>query len=480
MNLTSKRMLQFMTVCAGFCALTAVAGAPTVTWVSDSFEAPEGTNQNPIAVYKMTVSGELNETTNVLWQAAADDASKIVTNDAERANYSGIRPLPSADTNLVLELATEGNTLTRHVIGEGGVAGQTFDVNSVFVDTLIKFRPSEDTPSISNDVKLAVYVNVNSNLVVHHGVESADPTNSVFDTINISPTNWYRLTIKLSTMGPLGVFEVFLNGEALTHENATGEGVGNVFLTAASGDKLSAVAFQGTGYVDELVVGNDADLAAPPAGILLTLVYDDSLGTVKTNGATVINNGTVPNNTLIEIVPNDWYNVTNVLGEGITYVGQLYEKPSTGTVSAASSATATISFAQYSGTYSMGAASVDAAKLSAWAIANNKLESDVGANAADWLDEYLLNIAPSSETNMIAITSIAVGATDATIKVVASSPVVDFNNINGELHIYTATNLVTGFGAEHVTVGVGFDKNQNTNIVTVPLTAGSFIKAKVE
>jgi len=486
MNLTSKRMIQFVTVCAGFCALTAVAGLggnpdPTTWWVADSFEAPEGTNNQSISAYKWTISGTLNENTNVLWVAQGTDASKIVS-DSTSAGFVGQRPM-TADKNLVLQLETEGNTLTRHVIGDGSVTGQTFASANVYVDTLIKFTPSEDTPTISNDVKIAVYVNNNSNLVVYHGVEGVGVTNSVFNSISINPTNWYRLTIQMIYLDPLSVCKVYLNGEPLSHANALGDDL-DMFLTAAAGNSLSAVAFQGTGWVDELSVANGA-YAPAPAGILLTLAYDDTLGTVKTNGAAVGNGGTVLSGTLITVDPNDWYNVTNVLGTGVTYVGQLYENPSTGTVSAASAATVNVLFAQYGGMAPTGLPApydyVSGAKLSSWALANSLSEANVAANAALWLDEYLLNIAPSSTTNAIAITSIVVGATDATIKVVASSSAVDFGDINGTLNIYATTNLVTGFGATPVASNLlTFTPANSTNTVVVPIASGSFIKAKVE
>jgi len=483
MNLTSKRVIQFVTVCAGFCALTAAAGLgggadPSTWWVQDSFEAPEGTNQQDIAAYKQTISGTLNENTNVLWVIQGADESKIVS-DETSAGFVGQRPMDAAK-NLVLELATEGNTLTRHVIGDGSVTGQSFNLSSVYVDTLIKFTPSEDTPTISNDVKVAVYVNVNSNLVVYHSAEVDEVmvvTNSVFNTL-ISPTNWYRLTIQLDVVEAAPVCKIYLNGEALTHLNAIAGG--DMFFTAAAGTTLSAVAFQGTGWVDELSVANGA-YSPVSAAILLTLSYDDTFGVVKTNGVVVASGGTVPTDTLITIDAADWYNVTNVLG--VTYAGELNMNLATGIVSSATAATAAITFGPYStGSFPMGEGTPDAGKVAAWAIANSVSESQVAANAAGWYDEYLLDLAPDAAvTNTIAITSIAVGATDATVKVVASSTAVDFGSINGTLNIYAATNLVTGFGATPVASNLlTFTPANNTNTVVVPIASGSFIKAKVE
>ncbi|MDD4019380.1 MAG: hypothetical protein PHV28_15730 [Kiritimatiellae bacterium] len=481
MNLTSKRMLQCFTAVAGVFAFTATAGQ---TWwgVKDAFEnADGGTNGMVIADYKATAVGD--GTTNYLWLAAETDASKIVTNDSDRASYSGINPITDPAANdLVLELATEGNTLTRHVMN-GTSTGRTFEASSVYVDTLIKFTPSEDTPSISNDVKVAVYVNVNSNLVVYHGPESGDPVHSVFDDIFISPNTWNRLTIKLGYVDPISFCNIYLNGVALTHTNAVGENQ-DVFLTAVGGNVLNAVAFQGTGFVDELVVSDDADLGAG-AAILLTLSYDTGIEMVTTNGAAVANNGTVPNGALIVIDAKDWYAVTGV--NGATFADPGLTEPAnvvSGTVTAAASTNVTITSAKYTGSMELGGKPVDLDKLSTWALAQQPAltEAQVAANADGWYDEYLLNLAPDAAvTNTIAIDSIAVGATDATIKVVASSTDVNFASINGTLKIYAATNLVTGFGGEPVALEpVAFTSANNTNTVVVPISAGSFIKAKVE
>ena len=492
MNLTSKRMLQCLTVGASVFALTATAEQ---TWwgIKDAFEnADGGTNGMGIAQYKATAIPNGGDwSTNYLWVAAETDASKIVTNASDSASYGGINPITDPAANqLVLELATEGNTLSRHVI-DGTSTGKTFSASAkVFVDTLIKFTPSEDTPTISNDVKVAVYVNVNSNLVVYHGVydenENFLKTNSVFETVPISPAQWYRLTIELGKdVGEnVAVFKIYLNDTLLKHANALGgvSGAGN-FITATPGSDyeyiLNAVAFQGTGFVDELVVSDTADLGAS-AAILLTLSYDAGISTVITNGGAVLNNGTVTNGTFIVIAATNWFNVVSVNGATFAAPGTLGNNSASGTVTAAFSTNVVIASAQYTGTISMGGNSVDAADLSAWAIANGKSESDVAANAAAWFDEYLLNIAPSSATNTIAIDSIVVGTTNATIKVVASSSLVDFGDINGTLKIYSTTNLAQGFGTA-LSVGFTSTHAQSTNtFVIAPLVEKSFIKATVE
>lgn len=485
MNLTSKRMM-VAAACAGLCALASVtlAGAPTAWWVADSFETSEGGAADlPISQYKDTITFDgATETTNFLWVADGLDASKII---ATNSTYSGTRPgTNSAPAEYVLDLATEGSTLTRHVIGDDGVStGKLFTVAApVYVDTLIQFRPSEDTPTIGADVKVAVYVNINSNLVVYHGMDGADPTNSVFGTIAINPEQWYRLTIQMTGYDEnTPACKVYLDGENLTHANAIDD---VFFLTAGSGGStLNAVAFQGTGLVDDLAVANDADFGGTSA-ILLTLAYDAGLGSVLTNGAAVGNGGKVESGTLLTINAAEWHRLLSVTGDGdAAYVGETGLASCTGIVSATAAANVTVTFTNVTGSVSMGEGgpSVDAEDLAKWATQKNTpalTETEVQENAELWYDEYLLNIAPNEAASTIEITSITVGATDATIVVTASSTAVDFSDINGTLNVYTTDDLGTAFGLAgsfNITPGAN-----GTATVTVPLAGGSFIKATVE
>ncbi len=491
MNLTTKRMLQYMTVFAGACALSATA---TTTWVSDSFEAPEGTNNNLIATYKMVVSGTNNEFTNSPWtSSAAGDASKLITGAAADSGYAGIHPIAVADQLLVLDLATEGQTLARTVTNDVNPTC-SFASGNVYVDTLIKFTPSEDTPSIGNDVKVAVYVDVNSNLVVHH--QAYDLVNSLGWTTNsvipglISPTNWYRLTIQLGNTATIGEScKIYLNGVAISHTNAFSAGPvagGQWFLTAAAGTELSTVAFQGTGAADELVVTDiPADFGAP-AGILLTLVFDPAMVSVLTNGAEAATLAQVPTSTPIVINAKPWYEITSM--------GSLFTGPSVtnkvagtemitnvdGTVESATSATNTITAQLYSDTGSistgLGGGTYPANKVALWATTYSQT-----VLTPDMLDDYLLNVAPATDA-VLKINSITVnsGTGLVTIKVGATSGLVDMTAaaLNGTLVVYTTDDLTTPFaliGTFAITVETASEVT-----VTVPVGDGKFIKAVVQ
>jgi len=491
MNLTSKRMLQFMTVCAGACALTASAQSP---YVSDSFEAPEGSLDLPIAQYKQVVTGAQSENTNYVWEATAGDASTLIATDAGNVAYSASsRPLDT-DTVYMLNLETEGQTLTRAVTNT-----PSFATADVYVDTLIKFTPSEDDPEITDPaVKAAVFVNVNSNLVVYSktaGGAGVVFTNSIIaGTIN--PTNWYRLTIQMAGDGnliALPVFQVYLDGQVLTHANAfdtidtAPTPGGSWFISATTDESLNSVAFQGTGMVDELVVADSVDFGGATA-ILLTLAYNDTLCDVLTNSASVGNGGTVETGTIIEINCIDWYQVNSVAGTGITYGGTSgdFVQESTGTVEADEAGrTATITVGQYTGTFPMGLDApydtINGADLAAWGYSNGATQDAVEADPAAAIDDYLLNVPLGTDAALV-ITSITVDDTVATVVIEPTDGAVDLtaDALNGTLNVYTTDDLAAGFpGTPSATQSIVLE-TAGAVTVEVDVSAGDFIKAVVE
>ena len=474
MNLTSKRMLQFIAGCAGVCALTASAVDPT-NWVKDSFEPSDGSVGLSIAKYKMVVTGGGNEFTNFAWVAASGDSSTIVTNIG---SYTGTRPITNAITSdLVLNLSTEGQTLTRNM----GVTNNFVD-SPVYVDTLIKFTPSEDTPTINDsNVKAAVFVNVSSNLVVYSGNGSVNVSTDV--GYKIDPTRWYRLTILMGKVGDeTAAFQVYVNDVLITNAVAITQDFnsnGTWFYSASAVNTISAVAFQGTGMVDDLVVTTLANGYGIPAAIALTLSFNDTLVSVTKGGTPVANSGTINSGDEIVIDAHDWYGITSVAGTTAVYGGATGARVnvSTGTVTAASAETVTIGVTQYSsGTVSTGAGSIDANKLSTWALAKGVSESALSGTA--WYDDYLLNVGVGTDAKL-KIASITVGESLATIVITTDKPgtVTSLAGINGTLKYYTTDSLGTAFsGATAISVtGAG-----TSVTTTVPLTAGKFIKATIE
>lgn len=492
MNLTTKRMLQFMTVGAGACALSATA---TTTWVGDSFEGPAGTNNMPIALYQADLVNEVTgETTNLLWTATAGDQSKLV--DADNSSFSASSRPMDTNTARVLELATEGQTLTRNVFRVNELSETSSvpfsTVSPVYVDTLIKFTPSEDTPTIvPGSTKVAVYVNVNSNLVVYHQTDLGFPigltlTNSVFTSLGIiDPATWYRLTIQMGTPSVGTACKIYVNGQALTNELTFTDGGdfgGEWFMTDNAAATLSGVAFQGTGAVDELVV---ADMATFPSegGILLTLMFDTGIENVLTSGVSVASGTTVPTGTAIEINAKPWYEIdakgalftggstTNFLGTMITNI--------IGSVAGDNGQTNNITSKPYSDTAALStglSSNYPANKVSAWAI--NKAGGTYPLTA-DMTDDYLLNVPPATDA-VLKINSITVAGSLATIKVGATSGLVDMTAaaLNGTLVIYTTDDLTTPFD-EILSFDITVETAAEVTI-TVPVGDGKFIKAVVQ
>ena len=374
----------------------------------------------------------------------------------------------------------------------------------VYVDTLMKFTPSEDDPEVTDPyVKLALFVNASSNLVLRHSYFDNDAgiyvvTNSVFDAdsdtpIEIDPEKWYRLTIKMQYHSNYSAIQawVWLDGTPLAHYNGEteqgGAHNGPVFYTLNDSQNLSQVSFQGTGYVDDLVV-TDTIVPFQTAGTTLTLVFNDNLLNVfDVNDAGVASNATITSGATLKIYTEDWYQINSIGGDGIEWTG---DTPGelvtnvTGTISTdVAGRTATINAGLFTGELPTGLtgpyATVPADKVAAWAIANSLTLADVIANAADYLDNYLMNVGVGVDTG-IEITSIVYDPTTekATITVEAVSPTVNFKSINGTLTVRTGDDL-TALGA---TTEFSFTIDTPGEVVTfvVNEVAGKFIRARVE
>lgn len=346
MNLTSKRMLQIIAGCAGAFALVATAADP-VKYISDSFEATDsGSNLLPIGLYKQVLSapdGNGVVTTNPVWLAQSGDASKLVATGVP--GYLGVNRPTSNDVPVeyVLNLETEGQTLVRT-----NSTSLDFGGTPVYVDSLIKFTPSEDNPTINDGaVKAAVFVNVVSNLFIYHGVDGLPP--EITDTgIKIVATNWYRLTILLQTRESLGktAFQVYLDGMKITNSPAAYNDTGSQgtadaswFLNASVDTHLSGVAFQGTGMVDDLVVTDQANGISTSVPILLTLSFGSGIDSVLTNGAPALTGAVVPTGTEVVINASPWYHLGAPAPDAVSVFNQTFSSDSckTGTVTSTAS-----------------------------------------------------------------------------------------------------------------------------------------------
>ena len=218
---------------------------------------------------------------------------------------------PAGETNdQYLKLETGSNTLSKAVtaqmISEDGV---------VYFDQLVKFTGYEETPTLADGTKIAVWMSAieedatatpdpivgETNLYVSVGNGLGETKNVLVD-YTVQPDQWYRLTIK--SIGPvfnsqLG-FQIFINGEAVsTSDEYHGAAGGLSEKAKALYDKgqlftaidtesatLASVGFQGIGCVDDFVMSKDApdfdqfvDVAATALDIIgakVTLVTQGS------------------------------------------------------------------------------------------------------------------------------------------------------------------------------------------------------------
>jgi len=243
MNLTKS--LKWAMICAG---ATAFSVSAQNVWVDDTFDIPGG---NP-GVHIWTADGGN-------WARSGDNDASVIANadPARNAFNASSTPLEGTD-DLVLELNTEGDTLIRTL-----PSGIDFKLAPVYVDMMVKFVLSEEEPDVpSGSVKAMVFANANSNLVVY----SSDMAGGVFSELDaqVNPENWYRLTLtwRWDDIWEHAFFQIELNGNAIVGPSGFAWNLddyydpdGTWFITVPLTDTdLSSIEFQGTGFIDELVV----------------------------------------------------------------------------------------------------------------------------------------------------------------------------------------------------------------------------------
>jgi hypothetical protein len=200
-------------------------------------------------------------------------------------------PLNNAVTHTnVVRLAT-GNEILSFTNG----APVAFDVDPVYVDAMFQFAMSDIdlvASSLPNDTKIAIYANNSSNLVIRHGmlvVEGEDSvyvvTNSEIDTVAllgalIDPTNWYRVTVKLSSSGDPDYYvqaRVQVNSHTVTHANAPGDLFLTAMLAGKTDSNLRLVSFMGNGFLDDVVITRDVPSFGTTASVF-SYVIEEHLG----------------------------------------------------------------------------------------------------------------------------------------------------------------------------------------------------------
>jgi hypothetical protein len=471
MNLTLKQLFKFGAVCTCACALSATAAT---NYVADSFEVADGASLNmPISEYKaVEYSVGLDTFTNYAWYAEAGDASSIVSNDAAYADIEGDGPISNTTAELVLNLETEGNTLSR-------TAGVSIADAPVYIDTLIQFTPSEDDPSIDmTDVKVALYVNAASNLVVRHKMFGASvETNSVLAG-TIDPDQWYRLTMEVKNLDGFGTYatKIRLDGTTVTHANAYVEPFDAVTLggewflnyqVGSGNDAINKISFQGTGLLDELVLTDTLPDFTSPV-IEITLVAQG--GAVTFDPVGPVGSG----DTVTMTATDDWKVIASIAGP-VDEAGMVQAESITTTLTAVASCTVTAVVDYATGNFPIGGGSYPVSSVGPWAVANGLGEGDVTAAMED---DYLLNVAPATDAT-ITIVATAHAGTTITVTVGSSDPAVDFQDLNGILKLYSRASLTSGDWAEVGSAVVG-GGSAEVDIVFTAVNPTDFFKAVIE
>jgi hypothetical protein len=357
----------------------------------------------------------------------------------------------------VLQLATEGTVWTNTV------TGVSFETVNIYVDMLVKFVRSEDLPTLSNEQgsgKLALAIKANEGgtnylHVANHTSSTFIWTNSVQE---ISTSQWYRVTVRMYAGEDQTLSDIYINGVEIPE---------SPFLMDAD-TNLTAITFQGTGFIDEVVVRDDNPFGEVPAVVMIALSFSSGelsvlVSTTGTNAAPV-----VPSGTVLDVIAKPFYQIAGK--SGVTNNWTSGGEPNTNgtiTVSADDTATATFTAQPWTSTDPIGGgsafANAPATNVAAWAIANgvSSLSDGIYTN-------YLYNIDDAATVPELLIKSIAVTNTTVTVTVGAGTN--NLSILNGVLKLkawpvlggtpVTYTNEVALLGTTNVTVQVNISTNK--------------------
>jgi hypothetical protein len=376
--------------------------------------------------------------------------------------------MPGSANEKVLKLDTAGT------VWSNNVTGAYFAEAPIWVDMLVKFVESDTLPELTDpNVKLAIAA-TNGWLMVTRSTGTENVWTNTAAAINTSL--WYRVTVMLETDTTANKFfaTVTLNGSA---QPVTGDKF-EIYHTDEN-VALNSIGFQGTGYIDEVVVRDDAPFG--DAGVEITLSFAAGVQSVYiVGGAQKLDTEKVPDGTDLEITAAQWKEISGVSGDGVDVTwlsgSQVGDSIVTVKVEAASSATVTISAqtetspTPYPGTTSFTNAPAD--KVAEWALTN--LISNLAGLTEDIYDDYLFNVATNSNPTLM-INSISVSGTTATVTVGAGT--VDFSKINGKLKI-TAYPTLGGTPTNYPSVTVPVSTNNVT--ITQDIGENKFIKARID
>jgi hypothetical protein len=280
----------------------------------------------------------------------------------------------------------------------------------------------------------------------------------------VDTNSWCRLTVELKNYDGFTGASIKTNG-ALVNQSP--------YYVNESDKTLNAIGFQGTGYIDEVVIRDDDPFAGNAA--TLTLFFATGIGSVY-EGVTQKNSGdTVTSPADLIIVATNFYEIASVTGVDTSWiVNGINQTGGIVTVSSTTNATVTITAQAETSTdpYPNSGAFTNqpADKVATWAIAK-------GVTALDdnMYNQYLFNIDELADNPTLVINSIAVTNTTVTVMVGAGTNNLSILNGTLKLKAYPVlggtpvnyTNEVALVGTTNVTVQVNIGTNK-------------FVKALVE
>jgi hypothetical protein len=402
-----------------------------------------------------------NGETQTGWFVGTNDtlSTRSVTNDSinGRSAYAGTTPLTGTANERVLKLDTEGAIWTNQV-------NASFESNPLYTDMLVKFVPSEDLPTFvpadGGKFAIAIKANAGGTNVLNLANNNGSSFSWSETAQEISTSLWYRVTVKFYVEGESTLSQVYVNGSA----------VGSPLLMNAD-INYTSIGFQGTGYIDEVVIRDDDPFAA--GGAILTLQFATGIGSVYVGAVPKTSGQTVTSGQSLIIAAANFYEIASVTGAGTSWVvGGINETGGVVTVTSATNATVTItaqaetSTTPYAGSGAFSNAPANT--VAAWAIANG-----VSALSDPIYNNYLLNIDDQATVPALLIKSIAV--TNPTVTVTVEATGVNFTQINGTLKLVSYPTL----GGTPTTHSISFS---GTTTATIQQNIGTnkFVKARVE
>lgn len=390
------------------------------------------------------------------WTGPQESAIVAGTNGVAEANS----PINTSDTK-VLQLDTGAGTWTNQV----GYSFDNTNTPALYIDMLVKFVPSETPPPLGDGVKLAIAV-TNDLLVVTKAVSGV---NTWADTAtNIDTSLWYRVTVKLEQDVNYSYYaSVTLNGDQPV--SVGGEERFEIADSSYLG-VLNSIGFQGTGFIDEVVVTTDNPLGGVTV-VDITLSFAVGELSVLVSGTGTNAAPVVPSGTTLDVIAKTFYQIAGKSGVTNEWTS-LGLTNGTITVSADDPATATFTAQPWTSTDPVGGttsfANAPATNVAAWAIAKGVTELDDNI-----YNQYLLNIDDATDVPSLLIKSVAVTNTEVTVTVEADG--VNFSTINGQVKLMVSP--VLGGSSSNITAAVS---GEFTATVQADIGTNKFVKAVVE